>query len=56
MPNTNNHLDLDFLLKRKELIKHELQLLELAIMSIELNQVFSSSELINTSKTKVLLH
>jgi hypothetical protein len=39
MPNTKNHPDLEFLMKRRDNIKHEIQLLEMAIMSMEFKGV-----------------
>ncbi|MFC6102054.1 hypothetical protein [Olivibacter domesticus] len=39
MPNIKNHPDLEFLRKRRDNIKHEIQLLEMAIMSMEFKGV-----------------
>lgn len=44
MPNTQNHQELEFLIKRRERIKNELHLLELAIMSIEMNDAFHPND------------
>ncbi|MEH6305381.1 hypothetical protein RYH73_06990 [Olivibacter sp. CPCC 100613] len=44
MPNTQNHQELESLIKRRENIKNELYLLELAIMSIELNDAFHPND------------
>ncbi len=44
MPNSQNLQELESLIKKREHIKHELHLLELAIMSIELNDVFHLNE------------
>lgn len=44
MPNNQNLQELESLIKKREHIKNELHLLELAIMSIELNDIFHPNE------------
>lgn len=54
MPNTKSHSDLEILLKRREFIKNEIQLLELAIISLELDNALHNHDFVVNSSKQIL--
>jgi len=54
MPHTKSFQDLEILLKRRKYIKNEIQLLELAIISLELDYALHNHDFVISTKKKNL--